>query len=170
MLQFGMNKKRLAIAFTGPSNSGKTTLIVKISNILQQDGFKVSIVKHDPKDKAMFDKEGKDSFKFSQTGADVAVVSPNKTTVFKKQTSTIYEIIDIFDDFDFLLVEGLKTLPLPRICVMRDNVDERYFEVSDCIATDDSIDKSKLNNIKNILDLNNPEEIISWIKINAIEV
>ncbi|MEA3553926.1 MAG: molybdopterin-guanine dinucleotide biosynthesis protein MobB, partial [Campylobacterota bacterium] len=29
------DKKRLAVAFTGPSNSGKTTLIIKVSNILQ---------------------------------------------------------------------------------------------------------------------------------------
>ena len=164
-----MNKdnKRLAVAFTGPSNSGKTTLIIKVSNILQDSGYKVAIVKHDPKDKAVFDKEGKDSFKFSQTGADVAVVSPNKTTVFKKQTSEIDTLIDIFDNFDFLLVEGLKTLPLPRICVMRNNIDERYFEVSDSIATDNSINHSDFSNKMNILDLNNPEQIVNWIKENA---
>ncbi|RLA80547.1 MAG: molybdopterin-guanine dinucleotide biosynthesis protein B [Epsilonproteobacteria bacterium] len=161
------NNKRLAVAFTGPSNSGKTTLIIKVSNILQDSGYKVAIVKHDPKDKATFDKEGKDSFKFSQTGADVAVVSPNKTTIFKKQTSDIDSLIDIFNEFDFLLVEGLKTLPLPRICVMRDNIDKRYFEVSDSIATDDSINKKDFLNDMNILDLNNPEQIVQWIKENA---
>ena len=164
------DKKRLAVAFTGPSNSGKTTLIVKVSNILQDSGYKVAIVKHDPKDKATFDKEGKDSFKFSQTGADVAVVSPNKTTIFKKKTSDIDNLIDIFDDFDFLLVEGLKTLPLPRICVMRNNIDERYFDVSDTIATDESIDKKEFANSLNILDLNNPELIVQWIKENSKKV
>lgn len=164
------NKERLAVAFTGPSNNGKTTLIIKVSNILQDSGYKVAIVKHDPKDKAIFDKEGKDSFKFSQTGANVAVVSPNKTTIFKKQTSTIDDLIEIFDDFDFLLVEGLKTLPLPRICVMRENIDGRYFDVSDCIATDDSINKKDFSNKMTILDLNNPEQIVSWIKENAKKV
>ena len=165
-----INKKRLAVAFTGPSNSGKTTLIIKVSNILQDSGYKVAIVKHDPKDKATFDKEGKDSFKFSQTGADVAVVSPNKTTIFKKKTSDIDNLIDIFDDFDFLLVEGLKTLPLPRICVMRNNIDQRYFEVSDSIAIDNSINKKDFSNQINILDLNNPEQIVAWIKQNAKQV
>ena len=58
-----MNKKRLIVAFSGPSNSGKTTAIVKVASILQDQSFKVCIVKHDPKDKAMFDREGKDSFK-----------------------------------------------------------------------------------------------------------
>ena len=164
------DKKRLAVAFTGPSNSGKTTLIIKVSNILQNMGNKVSIVKHDPKDKATFDKEGKDSFKFSQTGADVAVVGPTKTTIFKKQTSDIDTLIDIFDDFDFLLVEGLKTLPLPRICVMRDNIDQRYFDVSDSIATDGTINKKDFSNQMTILDLNNPEQIVQWIKENGKKV
>ncbi|MCK5294861.1 MAG: molybdopterin-guanine dinucleotide biosynthesis protein B [Arcobacteraceae bacterium] len=166
-----MNKyKRLAVAFTGPSNSGKTTLIVKVSNILQDNGFKVCIVKHDPKDKAIFDKEGKDSFKFSQTGANVAVVSPNKTTYFKKQTSTIDELIDIFKDFDFLLVEGLKTLPLPRICVSRTKLDVNYFDVSDTLAIDDTIDNNTIPQGMNVLDLNNPEQIVQWIEENSKKV
>ncbi|MEA1914769.1 MAG: molybdopterin-guanine dinucleotide biosynthesis protein B [Campylobacterota bacterium] len=162
--------KRLAIAFTGPSNSGKTTLIVKVSNILQDKGYKVAIVKHDPKDKARFDKEGKDSFKFTQTGADVAVVSPNKTTVFKQSSSSIDELIDLFKDFDYLLVEGLKTLPLPRICVSRNALDERYFDVSDTLAIDQSIDTSSIPINMNYLDLNNPESIVEWIKTNAKRV
>ena len=164
------NKQRLAVAFTGPSNSGKTTLIVKISSILQDQGYKVAIVKHDPKDKAMFDKEGKDSFKFSQTGADVAVVSPNKTTVFKKKTSSIEQMIDIFNEFDFLLVEGLKSLPLPRICISRNKLDDAYFEVSDTLAIDDTIDKTTIPSNMNVLDLNNPDEIVVWIKQNAKKV
>ncbi|HIP56039.1 MAG TPA: molybdopterin-guanine dinucleotide biosynthesis protein B [Arcobacter sp.] len=162
--------KRLAVAFTGPSNSGKTTLIIKISNILQDNGHKVCIVKHDPKDKAIFDKEGKDSFKFSQTGADVAVVSPNKTTYFKKETSSIDELIEIFKDFDFLLVEGLKTLPLPRICISRNKLDVNYFDVSDTLAIDDSIDKDTIPEDMNVLDLNNPEQIVQWIEKNSKKV
>jgi len=156
--------KRLAVAFTGPSNSGKTTLIINISNMLQEQGFKVAIIKHDPCDKAIFDKEGKDSYKFSQTGSEVAVVSPTRTTIFKKETSTIKDITDMFGQFDFLLVEGLKTIPLPRVCVQRDTIDENYFNKSDCIATDSSIDSNILPKDMTILHLNNTQEIIEWIK------
>jgi molybdopterin-guanine dinucleotide biosynthesis adapter protein len=165
-----MNKKRLVVAFSGPSNSGKTTAIVKVASILNDNGFKVCIVKHDPKDKAIFDREGKDSFKFSQTGADVAVVSPNKTTLFKKSTSTIDEIIDLFQDFDYLLVEGLKTLDLPRISIFRDRLDESYFSVSNAIACDETINSNEIPSDLDILDLNNPEEIILWINKNAKRV
>lgn len=165
-----MNKKRLIVAFSGPSNSGKTTAIVKVSSILQDQGFKVCIVKHDPKDKANFDREGKDSFKFSQTGANVAVVSPNKTTIFKKSTSTIDELINLFEDFDYLLVEGLKTLQLPRISIFRDRLDESYFGVTNAIACDETINKSDIPNNIEKLDLNSPEELIQWINKNAKRV
>ena len=165
-----MNKKRLIVAFSGPSNSGKTTAIVKVANILQDNNFKVCIVKHDPKDKAIFDKDGKDSFKFSQTGADVAVVSPNRTTLLKKSTSSIDELINLFQDFDYLLVEGLKTLELPRISIFRNKLDESYFDVTDAIACDETINKNEIPNSIDILDLNNPEELILWINKNAKRV
>ncbi|MBD3841520.1 MAG: molybdopterin-guanine dinucleotide biosynthesis protein B [Campylobacterales bacterium] len=164
------SRKRLAVAFTGPSNSGKTTLIVKLSIILQEQGFKVCIVKHDPKNKAIFDKEGKDSYKFSKTGADVAVVSPEKTTIFKQSTSSIDTIINTFDNFDYLLVEGLKTLPLPRIAVFRNSLDENYFKVTDAIATDKTIKTEQIPKNCEHLDLNNCEEIISWIDKNGKKV
>ena len=165
-----MNKKRLVVAFSGPSNSGKTTAIVKVASILNDGGFKVCIIKHDPKDKAVFDREGKDSFKFSQTGADVAVVSSNRTTYFKKNTSTVDEMIDLFQDFDYLLIEGLKTLELPRISIFRDRLDESYFSVSNAIACDETINNNEIPSDLDILDLNNPEEIILWINKNAKRV
>lgn len=165
-----MNKKRLTVAFSGPSNSGKTTLVVKVANILQDNGFKVCIIKHDPKDKAVFDKEGKDSFKFSQTGADVAVVSPNKTTLFKKSTSDIDDMIRLFHDFDYLLVEGLKTLELPRISIFRNKLDDSYFSVTNAIACDETINKDEIPKHIDKLDLNNPEEVILWIDKNAKRV
>jgi len=162
--------KRLAVAFTGPSNSGKTSLIEKISTNLQQRGFKVAIVKHDPKDKAIFDKEGKDSYKFSQTGADVAVLSDTRTTLFKQTRSSIDDVIILFNDFDFLLVEGLKTIPLPRICVQRGSLNSDYFEMSDILAIDTSIDRDQLPKQMSSLDLNNTNQIINWIEANAKEV
>ena len=97
--------KRLAIAFSGPSNTGKTTLICKVAQIFIEQNLKVAIVKHDPKDKAKFDTEGKDSAKFSAVGADVAVVSPTRTTYFLKQMRNLDEIIAGFGDFDILIVE-----------------------------------------------------------------
>ncbi len=164
-------KKRLAVAFTGPSNSGKTTLIVKVATILI-DRFEknVAIIKNDPKDKARFDVEGKDSFKFAQTGADVIVTSPTRTTLFSHKHQELEEMIALLGDFDILLVEGLKTLPLPRIAIFRKRLDPDYFEVSEALAIDETIDKDEIPSSIPTLDLNDPEEVIQWILTHAKEV
>ena len=164
-------KKRYAVAFTGPSNSGKTTLIEKIAKQLIKN-YKVAIVKNDPKDKAIFDKEGKDSYKFSQTGAEVIVTSPTRTTYLSQREKSIDEIVSLFGDFDYLLVEGLKTLPLPRVAIFRNKLEESYFECSEAIATDESVDCDNylIPAQIDLLNLNDLEEIISWIKSNAKEI
>ena len=164
--------KRLAVAFTGPSNSGKTTLIIKIAKTLIQSGKKVSIIKNDPKDKAVFDTPGKDSYKFCETGAEVVVTSANKTTLLSPKHKDLDEIIKMFSHFDILLVEGLKNLPLPRISVFRNTIDEEYFPYMNALAIDDTIDPKNENipTTVDVLDLNNPSQIIDWILINAKEI
>jgi molybdopterin-guanine dinucleotide biosynthesis protein B len=160
---------RKAVAFTGPSNSGKTTLIEKIAKRLISS-YKIAIIKNDPKDKAQFDKEGKDSYKFFQTGAEVVVTSPSRTTYFSHRQKSLDEIIEMINDFDILLVEGLKYLPLPRIGVFRGSVDESYFRYIKAAAIDESIDKSLIPKNIEILNLNDTDEIIEWVLKNAKEV
>ncbi|MDA3048873.1 molybdopterin-guanine dinucleotide biosynthesis protein B [Campylobacter sp. VBCF_02 NA5] len=161
--------KRLAIAFSGPSNTGKTTLICKVAQIFIEQNLKVAIVKHDPKDKAKFDTEGKDSAKFSAVGADVAVVSPTRTTYFLKQMRNLDEIIAGFGDFDILIVEGLKTLPLPRISLFRDKIDEAYLPFSQAIAT--NLPKAQMDKACPVnFDINDAQSIAKWILDNAKKV
>jgi len=163
--------KRVAVAFTGPSGSGKTTLVEKVAKVLIEDQ-KVAIIKNDPKDKAVFDVEGKDSDKFSKTGAEVVVTSPSRTTYFSKREKTLDDIVAMINDFDILLVEGLKTLPLPRIAIFRSQIDESYFSCSEAIAIDETIDQTQYVIPENIdiLDLNNITQIIEWINNHAKQI
>jgi len=166
-------RKRVAVAFTGPSNSGKTTIILKVARkLIHEHGKEIAIIKHDPKDKARFDVEGKDSYRFSDTGAEVIVTSPTRTTYFSQRHKELDEMIRLFDDFDILLVEGLKNLPLPRISVFRNNLESDYFEYMDALAIDGTIDLDAytIPEGMDILDLNDPDDVIAWILKNAKEV
>lgn len=162
---------RKAIAFTGPSGSGKTTLVEKIAQRLVTQR-RVAIIKHDPSDKAHFDRQGKDSDRFFKTGADVAVISPTRTTLFSHRSREVAGIAEMFGDFDLLMVEGLKTLPLPRLGIFRDKIEESYLTVVQAIAIDESIDLSEydLPESLTILDLNDTDAIIEWIDQNSMEL
>jgi molybdopterin-guanine dinucleotide biosynthesis protein B len=164
-------KKRLAVAFTGPSNSGKTTLIQKIATILiKEHNLAISIIKNDPKDKAQFDVAGKDSHRFFATGAEVVVTSPTRTTYFARHHKNLNDIIGMVNNFDILLVEGLKTLPLPRIGIFREQFNEDYLYAIEAIASDDTINDNTLPQNLDKLNLNDPHQIIEWIMKNAKKV
>lgn len=159
----------IAVAFTGPSNSGKTTLIVKISEILTKT-FQVAIIKNDPKNKAQFDVKGKDSYNFYQTGAEVVVTSPERTTLFSQREKNLKEIIRMLGDFDILLVEGLKTLPLPRIGVFREDIYEDYFPYIKAAACSKDVDRSLIPKNIDILELDDPLQIVEWLMKNGTKV
>lgn len=155
--------KKLAMAFSGPSNSGKTTLIAKIAKSFIDKGLKVVVLKHDPSNKANFDTAGKDSFKFYETGASVIVLSPVRTTFFSQQSLSVAECIRLAGDFDIFLVEGLKEIDLPRISVFRGELDKSYFGVSQAIASYEKIDDKNLK----WLYLDDIEGICEYILANA---
>ncbi len=162
--------KQLAIAFTGPSGSGKTTLIEKISNKLSPT-LSLAIIKHDPSSKAKFDIEGKDSYRFFNSGADVAVVSDDRTTIFKHKTSDLKELAKSLSPYDLLLVEGLKNWDLPRIGIFRDTIDLSYIPYLQAVAIDSSVPKDILDNLDvDILDLNNIDMIVDYIWKHSIRV
>jgi len=81
-------------------------------------------------------------------------------------------LIDMIKEFDILLVEGLKTLPLPRIAIFRGAIELDYIAYSEAIAIDDSVDIADYDipSHIDILDLNNTAQIIEWIEKNAKEV
>ena len=168
-----MDPKRLAVAFTGPSNSGKTTLILKVARkLIHEHGKEVAIIKNDPKDKARFDVPGKDSYKFSDTGAEVVVTSPTRTTMFSKRHRELDDLVELFGEFDVLLVEGLKNLPLPRISIFRNSIDKEYFPYMNALAVDGSVNMADYELPENVavLNLNNPNDVIEWIMHNAKEI
>lgn len=125
-------------------------------------------MKHDPKDKAEFDMDGKDSKRFFDSGTDTLVVSPTRTTIFKHSPSEFEAIIAQLD-FDLLIVEGLKNWDLPRISLFRDKIDESYFEVSKAVALSDEMSQYKnvIPSGVSVFDLDDVDSICGWILDNA---
>ena len=105
------------VSVAGRPKVGKTTFLVKLIAELKQRGYRIGIIKHSVHSFAM-DKEGKDTWKHLQAGADaVAFVSPHHLSLircFKCSvvclTNLLYSRLDVFDD----VARTGATSPLPR--------------------------------------------------------
>jgi molybdopterin-guanine dinucleotide biosynthesis protein MobB len=118
------DRKPAAVAFVGGHDSGKTSIIVELVPRLRARGWKVGTVKHSTKD-AEDDVPGKDSQRHIGAGAAAgAFVTPARTTVRRLGEGESLEALlrRSFSDCDLVLVEGYKSLPIPKIEVVRTGV------------------------------------------------
>lgn len=109
------------------SGSGKTTLLEQVIKRLKAEGLRIACIKHDGHGFAM-DKEGKDTWRFSQAGADiVAISSPRKVAVIEQtaKEKTLDEICAMIADVDLILTEGFKLDDKPKIEVHRSSIHDR---------------------------------------------
>lgn len=107
------------IAFSAWSGTGKTTIIEKLIASLKKRGLRVAAVKHDAHDFEI-DREGKDSWRFTQAGADVTVISSKeKTALIAQRSLTLSEILTGIRDVDIIIAEGFNQEDLPRIGISR---------------------------------------------------
>lgn len=113
------------VSFVGRSNSGKTTLIEDIIQMLKRYGFKVGVIKHDAH-RFDIDHPGKDSWRFTKAGADTMVItSAGQLAMVKivERQQPVQEIVaELFSDVDIVVVEGHKLSTLPKIEVVRFDV------------------------------------------------
>lgn len=107
------------IGFSAYSGTGKTTLITKIVRELKAQGYRVCVIKHDAH-QFEIDREGKDSWRFSQAGADMTIISsPTKTALIEQREKSFPQLIAMVHDVDLILVEGYKQEKIPRIGICR---------------------------------------------------
>lgn len=110
-----------AVAFVGGHDAGKTTVLLDLVPRLKAMGLAVGTVKHTSKD-AEDDVAGKDSQRHAASGAGVSsFVTPLRTTArrFGAEEPLADLLAREFADCDVVLVEGYKSLPLPKIEVTR---------------------------------------------------
>lgn len=96
------------IGFAAYSGVGKTTLIEKLVRRLKERGLRVAVVKHDGHSFAM-DREGKDSWRYTQAGAAVSLISSaDRTALVERRRLDFDQVIARVHDVDLILVEGYK--------------------------------------------------------------
>ncbi|SHK30306.1 molybdopterin-guanine dinucleotide biosynthesis protein B [Thermocrinis minervae] len=99
------------IFVSGYHNSGKTTLIEKLSQELQRRGYRVGYVKHDPKGHARTDKEGSDTHRMFSILDRVCLISKDFVVLWDKSTPDPFRIVEeYFRDFHVVFLEGWKDL------------------------------------------------------------
>lgn len=96
------------IGFAAYSGVGKTTLIEKLIRRLKKRGLRVAVVKHDGHAFAM-DREGKDSWRYTQAGAEVSLISSaDQTALVERRRLDFDQVLARVHDVDLILVEGYK--------------------------------------------------------------
>lgn len=109
------DKNAVVIAISGLKNSGKTTLIEKLIPCLKQKGYITAVIKHDGHSFAP-DSPGTDSYRFFQAGAlGAAVFDREKVSVTKRCDVNIDALLELFQEADFILLEGFKATHYPKI-------------------------------------------------------
>ena len=107
------------LAFAAYSGTGKTTLLEKVIRTLKRRGMRVAVIKHDGHDFTI-DREGKDSWRFTQAGADISIISSAaKTALVEQRPLSFAQAAAMVHDVDLILVEGYKQEPLTQIGIFR---------------------------------------------------
>lgn len=111
------------LAICGYSGAGKTTLILQVLRYLCDDrGLAVAILKNDVHGLDI-DRPGKDTDRFFRAGADVYARGPNQSILRahpRDQQGFFHRLQELADQYDFILVEGHKSIDLPKVWLLSD--------------------------------------------------
>ncbi|MDH3975688.1 MAG: molybdopterin-guanine dinucleotide biosynthesis protein B [Deltaproteobacteria bacterium] len=117
-----MAEKIPIVTFIGKSNSGKTTLLVKIIPELKKRGYRIATIKHSHHN-VNIDKKGKDSWKHKEAGSETVILMSGKTVSMVREYEEEPQVEFIRDRFidsvDIVLAEGFKWTDVPKIWVFR---------------------------------------------------
>jgi molybdopterin-guanine dinucleotide biosynthesis protein MobB len=104
----------------GDSDTGKTTLIVKLVTHFTKEGVRVATVKQTKKSLSL-DTEGKDTWRHHGAGSHLVVFSSACETDFlfhqAMNTSDILQKIKEFGSYDLVFIEGADDPTIPKIQV-----------------------------------------------------
>lgn len=132
--------------FAGWSGSGKTTLIERLVPVLIARAGRVSLIKH-AHHAFDIDHPGKDSFRHREAGCSEVLVSSARRYALMHELRgerelTLPELVARLAPCQLVLVEGFKTVPIPKLEVWRPSVGKPLLHPRDPairgIATDEA--------------------------------
>jgi len=110
-----------AVGVIGYKKSGKTTLVIRLSQELSKMGYSVAILKHASGD---IDFPSSDTSKFRAHAAFVSAISSKESEIILKGRKRIEDILT-YVDCDIVLIEGFKKeKTFPKIVCIRNKGEE----------------------------------------------
>ncbi|MGF9696957.1 molybdopterin-guanine dinucleotide biosynthesis protein B [Paenibacillus sp. MABNR03] len=110
------------VQIVGYKNTGKSTLTAELTRYLSLKGLRVAVIKHDGHDHFQMDHEGTDSYRFNQAGASaVVVMSDKRTAIIEQQATTLENMLNHLNHYDWILIEGYKWANYPKLVMIRED-------------------------------------------------
>ena len=108
------------VTFSGPHNSGKTTLVRGIVSILKSRGYKVGVVKSTKHEDLFPEPSQKDTALYRKDGVEhVVLIEPKRAVHFWEKGPSVSEVaISLLSKVDIVVGEGFKNSSLPKIEVV----------------------------------------------------
>ncbi len=131
------------IAFCGPHNAGKTTLIKEVIQRLKEEGFSISVVKS-TKHKISFGEPGKDTTVFLNSPTKAVALMSKENSIFVYKENLRIEKLPLFLNSDFVLLEGFKHSPFPKVAVFREYESSFWEGIENIVAVVTEKPSSKL--------------------------
>ena len=162
------------MGIAGWSGAGKTTLLSRLIPVLVGRGFSVSTIKH-AHHHFDVDYPGKDSHTHRVAGAtEVLVSSVNRFALMHELSGeaepNLAHLLSMLAPVDFVLVEGYKPEPHPKIEVHRVANGKPFLYRNDptilALASDAAIADRNVT----LLALENAEELADFVQENAVSV
>ena len=162
------------MGIAGWSGAGKTTLLSRLIPVLVGRGFSVSTIKH-AHHHFDVDYPGKDSHTHRVAGAkEVLVSSVNRFALMHELRGeaepNLAHLLSMLAPVDFILVEGYKPEPHPKIEVHRVANGKPFLYPNDptilALASDAAIADRNVT----LLALENAEELADFVQENAVSV
>lgn len=154
------------IQIVGYKNSGKTTLVSKIIEMLSNDGVRIASLKHHGHGGIPLGFEQTDSEKHKQAGALIAGVEGEGVLQLSKESWDIAQIIAFykFMEMEVLIVEGYKYLPFPKVVLIHKNEDICLLKQVDNVkAIITSISLKDIANSYTVFNTKEVDKFLAWI-------